>query len=217
MTVGIWPMANRGPADYISATAAAHRLGVSTRTLRRYTQEGRLPDARSAGGRRIFRIGDVDAVGRKPAAGRAVAYARVSSRRQHNEGDLDRQVARLRARAGGDLAVFTDVASGWSDRRPGLRTALGECMKPGVDRLIVEHPDRLARFGVGLVEHLLRGYGVSVVYIGGPEDESAQSELVRDLLAIVTGFAGRLYGQRSAKTKRLRAAVTAETTSGDAA
>jgi putative resolvase len=43
-------MANRGPNDYVSATAAARRLGVSTRTLRRYTREGRLPDARSAGG-----------------------------------------------------------------------------------------------------------------------------------------------------------------------
>ncbi|MBS4728009.1 MerR family DNA-binding transcriptional regulator [Mycobacterium sp. SM1] len=43
-------MAHRGPDDYVSATAAAYRLGVSTRTLRRYTQQGRLPDARGAGG-----------------------------------------------------------------------------------------------------------------------------------------------------------------------
>jgi putative resolvase len=183
-------MANRGPDDYVSATAAAHRLGVSTRTLRRYTQEGRLPDARSAGGRRIFRIGDLDAITRKPAVSRAVAYARVSSRRQQAEGDLDRQVARLREYGGTDMVVFTDVASGLSDRRPGLRKALGECMKPNVDRLLVEHPDRLARFGVGLLEHLLRGYGVTVVYTGQSEDESAESELVRDMLAIVTSFAG---------------------------
>jgi putative resolvase len=209
-------MANRGPDDYVSATAAARRLGVSTRTLRRYTQQGRLPDARSAGGRRIFRIGDLDAISGKPCAGTAIGYARVSSRRQQAEGDLDRQVARLREHDG-DLVVFTDVASGLSDRRAGLREALGECMKPGVDRLLVEHPDRLARFGVGVIEHLLTGYGVSVVYTGQPEDESAESELVRDMLAIVTSFAGRLYGQRSAKTKRLRAAVSAETHSGDAA
>lgn len=63
----------------------------------------------------------------------------------------------------------------------------------------------------------MAGYGVSVVYTGQPEDESAESELVRDMLTIVTSFAGRLYGQRSAKTKRLRAAVTAETGCGDAA
>lgn len=209
-------MANRGPDDYVSATAAAHRLGVSTRTLRRYTQQGRLPDARSAGGRRIFRIGDLDAITRKPSTSTAIGYARVSSRRQQAEGDLDRQVARLREHDG-DLVVFTDVASGLSDRRAGLRNALGECMKPGVDRLLVEQADRLARFGVGVIEHLLTGYGVSVVYLGQPEDESAESELVRDMLAIVTSFAGRLYGQRSAKTKRLRAAVSAETHSGDAA
>ena len=208
-------MANRGPYDYVSATSAAHRLGVSTRTLRRYTQEGRLPDARSAGGRRILRIADLDAITRKPPAGRAVGYARVSSRRQQAEGDLDRQVARLRAHDA--LVVFTDVASGLSERRAGLRKALGECMKPGVERLLVERPDRLARFGVGVIEHLLAGYGVKVIYTGQSADESAESELVRDMLAIVTSFAGRLYGQRSAKTKRLRAAVVAETQSGDAA
>jgi predicted site-specific integrase-resolvase len=209
-------MANRGPDDYVSATAAAHRLGVSTRTLRRYTAQGRLPDARSAGGRRIFRIGDLDAITGKPCTGKAVGYARVSSRRHQAEGDLDRQVSRLQSQHA-DLVMFTDVASGLSDRRAGLRKALSECMKPGVERLLVEHPDRLARFGVGLIEHLLAGHGVEVVYTGQADDESAESELVRDMLAIVTSFAGRLYGQRSAKTKRLRAAVAAETECGDAA
>jgi len=34
--------------------------------------------------------------------------------------------------------------------------------------------------------------------------------LVRDMLAIVTSFAGRLYGQSSAATKRLRQAVATE-------
>ena len=57
----------------------------------------------------------------------------------------------------------------------------------------------------------MSGFGVSVVYTGEAEEASAESELVRDMLAIVTSFAGRLYGQRSAKTKRLRAAVAAET------
>jgi putative resolvase len=210
------PMANRGPDDYVSATAAAHRLAVSTRTLRRYTQEGRLPDARGAGGRRIFRVGDLDAITGKPAEGIAVGYARVSSRRQQADGDLDRQVSRLRAHGGTELVVFTDVASGWSDRRAGLRTAWGQCMKPPVDRLLVEHPDRLARFGVEVIAHLLTGYGVTVVSTGQAEDESAESELVRDMLAIVTSFAGRLYGRRSAKSKRWRAAVSAETGCGDA-
>ena len=210
-------MANRGPDDYFSATAAAHRRGVSTRILRRYTQEGLLADVRSAGGWRIFRFAGLDAITSKPAAGKAVAYARVSSRRQQAGGDLARQAARLRGHGGGGMAVFTDVASGLSDRRPGLRRALAECMRPGVDRLLAEHPDRVARFGTGLIEHLLCGFGVAVVYTGQPEGEPAESELVRDMLATVTSSAGRFYGQRSAKTRRLRAAVAAQTRAGDAA
>jgi putative resolvase len=116
-----------------------------------------------------------------------------------------------------ELVVFSDVASGLSERRAGLGKALGECMKPGVDRLVVEHPGRLARLGVGLIEHLLAGYGVSVVYTGQSQNESAESELVGDMVAIVTSFAGRLCGRRSEKRKRLPAAVSAETECGDAA
>jgi putative resolvase len=84
-------------------------------------------------------------------------------------------------------------------------------------RLLAGHPDRLARFGAGLIEHLLRGFGVTVIYTGHPEHESAEQELVRDMLANVTSFAGRLYGQRSAKARRLRAVVAAETRSSVAA
>jgi predicted site-specific integrase-resolvase len=79
-------------------------------------------------------------------------------------------------------------------------------------------PDSLVDMSApAVVEHLLIGYGVTVVYTGQAEDESAESELVRDMLATVTSLAGRRYGQRSAKTKRLRAAVSAETECGDAA
>lgn len=81
--------------------------------------------------------------------------------------------------------------------------------------VLVEHPDRLARFGVGLVEHLLRGLGVTVVYTGRSPNESVESDLVADMLAIITSFAGRLYGQRSAKARRLRAVVAAEAGAGD--
>lgn len=84
-------------------------------------------------------------------------------------------------------------------------------------RLLAEHPDRLARFGAGLIEHLLRGFGVTVVYKGQPVDESAEPESVRDVLAIATSFAGRLYGQWSAQARRLPAAVAAETPSRAAA
>jgi predicted site-specific integrase-resolvase len=149
------------PIDWISVTAAACRLGVTSRTLRRYTAGGKLPDVRGAGSRRIFQVGD-----------------------------LGRQVARL-------------------------RKALTACMDPEAGRLAGGHPGRLARFGTGLTGHLPAGCGVTVTCTGQPEDETAESQLVRDMPAIVTFFTGRLYGQLPAKTRRL--AVAAETCSSDAA
>jgi putative resolvase len=182
-------------------------LGVSARTLRRYTQEGRLPDARSAGGRRIFGIGDLEATVTNLLT--ALRLPALGCRRD-GSGPRQTSIGRLPGcvgHGGEDLAVFTDVASGLSDRRVGLRQALGECLRPGVDRLLVEHPDRLVRLGVGLVEHLLRGVGVSVGYPGRSPNESVDSDRVADLLAIITSLAGRLWGQRSARARRLRAVV----------
>jgi excisionase family DNA binding protein len=70
------------PDEWLSTAAAAARLGVSVRTMRRYTGSGRLPDNRSATGRRVFRMADLDALMRRMPGGSVVLYGRVSSRRQ---------------------------------------------------------------------------------------------------------------------------------------
>lgn len=105
-------MTRQCPGDWLSATAAARWLGVSTRTLRRYTEDGKLPDVRGGGGRRIFQADDLDALTSKGTAGRALGYTRVSCRGQQAEGNLDCPVDRLREHGGEGMLVFTDVASG---------------------------------------------------------------------------------------------------------
>lgn len=205
----------------VGVAEARAMLGVSSRTLRRYTAEGKLPDRRSPGGRRVFSVVEIEAIlhqrGKAPVGdglGAVVLYGRVSSRRQAQEGDLDRQMAVLRNRAQDRLVLgeFSDVASGLSDRRAGLRRALRACLVPEVTELWVTHPERLARFGIGAIGQLLSAQGVQVVSIG--EDEalsgSAESELVRDMVSVVTSFSGRLYGQRSAKVKALKRCIVAE-------
>ena len=144
-----------------------------------------------------------------------VLYGRVSSRRQASEGDLDRQMSRLREwvekhRRAVIVESFSDVASGLSDRRPGLRRALERCQDDDVVELVVAHTERLARFGTGLITSLLSGYGVTTTVIGEDTDltGSAESELVRDMLAVVTSFSGKLYGQRSAKARSVRSCVS---------
>lgn len=204
--------------EWISTGRAAKRLGVSTRTLRRYTLEGVLEDRRSPGGRRVFRVGDLDALSRRrgepalPAVGGVVLYGRVSSHRQRAEGDLDRQMVSLRQAAGHRIVVgeFTDVASGLSDKRKGLRRALRACQEESVTTLLVTHDERLARFGTALLaEVVLPSWGCRLEIAGGGEelDETGDGDLARDMLAVVTSFSGRLYGARSAKARALTRAV----------
>ncbi|WP_141666182.1 IS607 family transposase, partial [Streptomyces hirsutus] len=81
------------------------------------------------------------------AAGRVVAYCRVSS--GDRKADLERQVARtVQGATDRGLAVadvVTEVGSGLNGRRRKLHRLLAD---PGVGTIVVEHRDRLARFGV---------------------------------------------------------------------
>ncbi|WTQ94444.1 recombinase family protein [Streptomyces sp. NBC_00147] len=154
-----------------------------------------LADRRSPGGKRIFSVVELEALraeaGKLPDVEGVVLFGRVSSRRQRGEGDLDRQMARLgKAAAGRPVAgEFFDVASGLSDQRRGLCRALTLCQRPEVSVLLVEHEERLARFGAGVMRDvMLPAFGVALEITGTDEDldASQESELVRDMLAVVT-------------------------------
>jgi len=131
-----------------------------------------------------------------------VAYARVSSHDQKH--DLDRQVARIAewaAASGTRIDRYVrEIASGLNDKRRELGAILAD---PQVGTIIVEHRDRLARFGVAQLEQSLKANKRSLVVIdpGEPEDD-----LVRDMIELMTCFSARLYGKRSARNRALRAA-----------
>ena len=85
-------------------------------------------------------------------------YARVSSYDQR--ADLGRQVARLSgwAVASGHLVgeVVCEVGSGLNGKRPKLRRVLSD---PAAAVIVVEHRDRLARFGWEHLEAALAAQG----------------------------------------------------------
>lgn len=68
----------------------------------------------------------------------------------------------------------------------------------------VTHEDRLARFGAGWLRRLLEAHGVSLEVLH-PETQGGREELLEDFISLVTTFAGRLYGMRSAARRRLLA------------
>lgn len=197
---------------------AARLLGIHPQTLRAWDVQGTIRVVRTPGGKRRVPESEIRRLqGERAEGGQVrppvwVIYARVSSHEQKARGDLARQVVHVRetmASQGARSPVeITDVASGLSDKRPGLLRMMAMARQGKVTDIAITYRDRLTRFGFGYLEEFFSGYGVSIHVVDGQEDhKSVQEELVDDLIAIVTSFSGRLYGLRS--HSRARALVEA--------
>ncbi len=136
--------------------------------------------------------------------GRTAVYARVSTHDRTK--DLDRQVARVTAwaTAQGQRVdeVVTEVGSGLNGKR---RKLLRMLANPDMATMIVEHRDRLARFGVEAIKAALDAQGRRLLVVDPAE---TSDDLVRDLIEVLTAFCARLSGRRGARS-RATAAVNA--------
>ena len=138
-------------------------------------------------------------------AGRVVVYARVSSHDQR--AGLDRQVARVTGWATSNghqvSEVACEVGSAMNGNRPKLRRILSD---PSVTVIVVEHRDRLARFGVEQLESALAAAGRRVL-VADPGETA--DDLVRDMIEVLTSMCARLYGRRGARNRAMRAITAA--------
>ena len=131
----------------------------------------------------------------------AVLYARVSSADQ--KADLDRQLARLVTFAGQTglqvTGTVVEIGSGLNGKRPLLLKTLAD---GAVSTIVVEHRDRLARFGSEYIEAALRAAGRRLIVV---DQSERKDDLVQDMIDVLTSFCARLYGRRSARNKALKA------------
>ena len=137
--------------------------------------------------------------------GRCVVYARVSSGDQKQ--DLDRQVGRAVEWAAQQGCrpdeVVKETVSGLNGKRPRLRRLVADHT---VSTIVVEHRERVCRFGFEYVEAALAGRGARILVMdeGEPEDD-----LVRDVTEVMTSLCAQLYGRPSARRRADRAMAAA--------
>jgi len=194
----------------LSTGQAARRLGISVRTLYRWEKAGRVKAVmRLPTGPRRFSSREIDALaqGRRAAsAPRCAIYARVSSEKQAESGNLQRQKERLVAAAAAKhyeiVAIVAERSSGLNEKRRGLQRLFRLADAGEIDVVLVEFKDRLARFGFAYLVEAFAAHGVRVEVLDGSVATDAAQELVADMLAIVTCFAARLYGSRAQRFRR---------------
>ena len=127
--------------------------------------------------------------------GRTVVYARVSS--SMNRPNLASQSKRCVdfCAANGWVVdeVVEECASGVNDQRKKLLKILSD---KSVTRIVVEHKDRLTRFGFNFIETMFNG---EIVVINRSDDD--EEDIIKDFTSIITSFCARIYGNRRSKRK----------------
>ena len=199
-----------GLEKHYTMKEASRILGVSVRRLQIWDKQGKIRCVRTPGGRRRIPESELKRIlGIKEAdvSRKAVIYARVSSYDQKQKGDLERQKRSLldyaKSKGYEVIATLEDVSSGLDEERKSLSKLFNMVERGEVGAVIVAYKDRLTRFGFRYLERYFASYGVRIEVINGEEPKDAYQELVEDLIALVSSFAGKLYGLRSRKYRRV--------------
>lgn len=193
---------------HISIGKLCRLIGVSLSTAYRWIKAGTLvPAFQTSGGHRRFDIGQIETqfLGRSDRKLTVATYARVSSADQKS--DLETQTLKLQSYVAKEFPSaaaihITDLGSGLNYKKKGLSQLLKLIWTRQIDVLVLNHKDRLLRFGAELVFMLCSFCKVEIVIVeAGKAEVTFEQELARDVIELMTVFCARLYGKRSHKNK----------------
>lgn len=174
----------------------AKKNGLSYRTAHRLWKSGKLPCRAEQIETGTILVYEYE---KKPM--KIVTYSRVSSNDQKD--DLRRQTQRLKdfcfARGWKIYDSVEEIGSGLNGKRKKLLKILSD---KTITHIVIEHKDRLARFGVEMVESSLESSDRTIVIIDNTE---YKDDLVQDFVDVVTSMCAKIYGKRSAKNRAKRA------------
>ena len=173
--------------------------GISYLTGLRWFHAGKIPNAYQVDTGTII-IPDHNSFSQSDKPKTISIYCRVSSPQKKD--DLERQAQRCIefANANGYQIdkVYKEIASGLNDNRPKLIKLLNSAPSA----ILVEHKDRLTRFGFNYFDVLLPKLGCQLLVMN--RDSEEQDDLMKDFIAIITSFCCRLYGLRRSQNKKAK-------------
>lgn len=171
----------------IKLSEYASIVGLSTRTLKRRIKEGLLKVEKTPTGRIMVPVENLKNE-------YVVIYARVSS--SENKSNLESQSKRLQdfciAKGWIVKEIVEEIGSGLNDDRRKLSNLFSNHK---ITKVVVEHKDRLTRFGFNYLKQL---WDVEIVVVNEVVED--EKDLMQDFVSLVTSFCARLYGKR--RTKR---------------
>ena len=192
-----------------------HLLNVSKSTLQRWDNSGKLVALRTEGGHRRYKKSDIERlIGEdsnettdKSDEVIVATYARCSTQDQKAHGDIDRQSSRLFEYCAKKKYkveyIIKDMGSGLNDKRKGFIKLCDLVVNGKINKVVIEHKDKLTRFQYNLIEFFFNSYGVEIELLDKKE-YTEQEELVNDMMMLIASFSGRLYSAREKENAKKR-------------
>lgn len=187
-------------------------LNVSKSTLQRWDNNGKLVALRTEGGHRRYKLSDIEnilgIINNKEEDNKEIivaTYARCSTPDQKAHGDIERQSMRLFEYCTKHNYkvehIIKDMGSGLNDKRKGFTKLCNLVVNKKINKVIIEHKDRLTRFQYNLIEFFFNSYGVEIELLDKKE-YTEQEELVNDMMMLIASFSGRLYSARAKENRK---------------
>lgn len=188
-----------------SVSQFAKLLDINPQTLRNWDREDKLKPAYiGENGYRYYSQDQLESmVGKKKDSRIVVGYCRVSSKKQAQ--DLEDQMENVRTYLLSQevqFEIITDIGSGIDYSKKGLDKLLYLVLARKVSKVVVLYKDRLATFGVDLIESICTKVNTEIVVIDHTE-KSEQVDVVEDLVQIIPVFNCKLQGRNAKKAKEL--------------
>lgn len=189
-------------------------LNVSKSTLQRWDNKGKLSALRTEGGHRRYRLSDIEKIfGKEQVSIKTdkdiivATYARCSTPDQKAHGDIDRQSARIFEYCTKHNYkveyIIKDMGSGLNDKRKGFVKLCNLAANRKINKVVIEHKDRLTRFQYNLIEFFFNSYGVDIELLDKKE-YMEQEELVNDMMMLIASFSGKVYSLRAQENRKKR-------------
>ena len=190
-----------------------HLLNVSKSTLQRWDNSGKLIALRTEGGHRRYKQSDIERLigeNSNEATDKSdevivATYARCSTQDQKTHGEIDRQSSRLfeycTKKKYKVEYIINDIGSGLNDKRKGFIKLCNLVVNGKINKVVIEHKDRLTRFQYNLIEFFFNSYGVEIELLDKKE-YTEQEELVNDMMMLIASFSCRLYSARQRKENK---------------
>ena len=100
-----------------------------------------------------------------------------------------------------EIESILDLGSGINFNKKGLNKLILMIMNKELSALVINHKERLLRFGFELINQICKLNNIKIVIIEENKNKSFEFELSENIIEIMTVFCAKLYGKRSNKNK----------------